>query len=290
MKKVRFFDATTTILQGIGFLLIGIFILIDRETFLNLIVHGISITLVLIALINSVKNIIIKENKAIFVNFLSSIANILAGAFIWYKPNLFISIFPLLFTAYLFIDAIIKTTIFVLYKRNNIEGRFAILIRSIITYIFSIIMLFYPFIRDTITFLLAAIYCILLSITYIVSAVESYIPIKKMNKIKKKIKIALPIFIAAFIPYRVLKEINEAFKPYRKNKIVEIEKENIEPDIEVLVHLKKGLIASFGHVDLYYNGKVISYGSYDEANVILSSSIGDGVLFECDKEKTETSK
>ena len=209
----------------------------------------------------------------------------MSGAFIYFNTRLFVSLFPFLFTIYIFIDAVIKMVVFIIYLKNDISGRFSVLFRSIVSYIFFAIMMFYPLIRENVTYILAGIYFILLATSYILSGIESMIPIRKMNKLKKEVRIALPIFVAAFIPRRALKEINEVFSPYRSRKEIIIEKENEIGDIEVLVHLKKGFSASFGHVDLYYKGKIISYGSYDESRVILSSSIGDGVLFECDKDK-----
>lgn len=284
-KEERFINSTTTILQGICLIILGILLIIGRNSFVLLMAYAVALILIMMGIINSIKNIISKENKVITIDFVYSVINILTGAFIYFYPGIFISLFPFLFTIYILIDAIIKSTVFFIYKKNKVSARFAVLFRSIISYIFFLIMLFYPFIRENVTYILAGIYFLLLASSYIISGIESMIPIRKMNKIKKKIRIALPIFVAAFIPKIALQEINEAFKPFKGKKEIEIEKENEIPDIEVLVHMKKGISASFGHVDLYYKGKVISYGSYDEANVILNSSIGDGVLFECDKEK-----
>ena len=284
-KSERFVNSTTTILQGIILIILGILLIIGRNAFVDLVAYGVSLILVMMGITNSIKNIISKSEKVVTTNFIYSILNILTGAFIYFNTSIFVNMFPLLFTIYILIDAIIKSTVFYIYKKNKIPPRFAVLFRSILAYVFFCIMLFYPLIRLNVTYILAGIYVLLLALSYMISGIESTIPIRKINKLKKKIKIALPIFVAAFIPRMALEEINQVFMPYRSNKEIEFKKIDEVPDIEVLVHMKKGLSASFGHVDLYYNGKIISYGSYDESNVLFNSSIGDGVLFECDKDK-----
>lgn len=284
-KEERFLDSSSTIILGGLLLVLGILLIIGRNDFVDILAYAVSLILIIIGIVNSVKNIISKTDKVITMNFIYSVINISCGALIYFYPGIFVAIFPMLFTLYILIEAVIKTAVFVIYQKNDIDERFATLIRSIISYIFFCIMAFFPLFRENVTYILAGIYSILLASSYIIAGIESMIPIKKMNKFKKKIKIPLPIFIAAFIPRQALKEINMAFAPYKNKKEIEIEKENEEGDIEVLIHLKEGFFASFGHVDLYYKGKVISYGSYDEANVKFSFSIGDGVLFECDKDK-----
>lgn len=56
-------------------------------------------------------------------------------------------------------------------------------------------------------------------------------------------------------------------------------------DLEVLVHTSdQNLFGMIGHVDICYQGKVISYGSYDVFSERLFGTIGDGVLFKVDKD------
>lgn len=284
-KKERFLDSTSTVILGILLMVLGTLLIIGRDNFVGFIAYAVALILIIIGIVNSLKNIISKEDKLITMNFIYSLLNIASGAVISFYPKLFVDVFPMLFTLYILIEAVIKTAVFVIYKENDLNERFGVLVRATTTYIFFVIMAFFPLFRENVTYILAGIYAILLASSYIFAGIESMISIKKLNKIKRKVKIPLPIFIAAFIPRQALKEINVAFRPYRSKKQIEIEKENEVGDIEVLIHLKEGTFESFGHVDLYYNGKVISYGSYDESKVKFSSSIGDGVLFECDKEK-----
>lgn len=162
-KKQRYFDSTTTILQGILLLLLGIAILIGRQSFLEIFIYVLAFTFVGVGIVNSFRNIRAKTGKIIPIQMLYSIGNILAGGFIYYNPRIFMALFPILFTLYIFIDAVIKAVVFFIYKKNHITGRFLILVRSIVSFIFSCVMLFFPFIRYTATFIIAGVYFILLA-------------------------------------------------------------------------------------------------------------------------------
>ena len=62
-------------------------------------------------------------------------------------------------------------------------------------------------------------------------------------------------------------------------------KEEEARELEILVHTSdSNLFGAIGHVDICYQGKVISYGSYDPFSERLFGTIGDGVLFKVDKE------
>ena len=53
----------------------------------------------------------------------------------------------------------------------------------------------------------------------------------------------------------------------------------------MLIHTSdQNLFGMIGHVDICYQGKVISYGSYDTFSERLFGTIGDGVLFKVDKD------
>ncbi len=41
-------------------------------------------------------------------------------------------------------------------------------------------------------------------------------------------------------------------------------KERVPPDIEVFVHASEEGFSKFGHVDLYFEGRVYTYGCYDD--------------------------
>ena len=57
-------------------------------------------------------------------------------------------------------------------------------------------------------------------------------------------------------------------------------------DLEIFVHTSEtSFFLAMGHVDICYQGRVISYGSYDPHSERLFGMVGDGVLFKANREK-----
>lgn len=287
-KKQKYFNAATTTLQAIVIFVLGLFILKSMDTFLGMAVYIVSFGFMGVGLVQTLKNIFPKTEKVLPIEFIYSAGNIVIGAFILAKPAIFVDLFPLLFTIYVGINSIVKFITYWIYKNNDIKGRMHILLRSLISFIFFLILIFHPLVRDTITYIIVGIYFIMLSITYLFDGIDSMIPKSKKDKLKRRFHLTLPVIIAAFLSKKALDEINEIFATEEEEipeEVVRIVKEKVEPDIEVFVHMGEKGFATFGHVDVYFEGRIISYGSYDEDHVKLGSAIGDGVLFETGKDK-----
>lgn len=57
-------------------------------------------------------------------------------------------------------------------------------------------------------------------------------------------------------------------------------------ELEIFVHTAEtSLFSAIGHVDICYQGRVISYGNYDPSSETLFGMVGDGVLYFCDRDK-----
>ncbi len=99
------------------------------------------------------------------------------------------------------------------------------------------------------------------------------------KKIRKKVRLALPVLAAAFLPRRLLDSVNASLKvepPDRPD--LTLEGESASHYIEIFIHLKKGIMEGFGHVDLCLDGTVYSYGCYDTASHRFWGLISDGTL------------
>lgn len=99
------------------------------------------------------------------------------------------------------------------------------------------------------------------------------------KKIRKKVRMALPVLLAAFLPRRLLDSVNASLKvepPDRPD--LALEGQSASHYIEIFIHLKKGIMEGFGHVDLCLDGTVYSYGCYDTASHRLGGVISDGTM------------
>lgn len=124
-----------------------------------------------------------------------------------------------------------------------------------------------------------SVWLIIYGLSYWSFCLIGVVPQSQRNSLKRKIRLPLPVFIAALLPDIARQNIN---------KLIEINPEEIEsrqlvgdkkPNIEVLVHAGPEGFNRIGHVDLLYKNKIISYGNYDEDSRSMREMIGDGVLF-----------
>ena len=282
--NTKYVSAFTVFFQALIFITIGILILTMKLMIGNIITYAIAWAIIVNSIIAIFKDLFNKEIKTKIINIIKFLGCIGIGIYFIYNPEKFIDIFPLIFTGYIAIDSIIKTITLIISFENKQEGKFNMMLKTIISYIFLIILLIYPLLRLNITIILSGVYFVIFGLVYFIDAIYLLISNKNKNKFKSKFKIVLPVFISAFIPFKVINEINKSFYVKDAKKVI-IKKEGEKTDVQILVHIKDISNEKFGHVDIAIDNKVYSYGSYDENNVKLFSAIGQGVLFEVDKQK-----
>ena len=107
-------------------------------------------------------------------------------------------------------------------------------------------------------------------------------------KLKRRMRMTLPIFVTALIPISTLRRLNKWFSNHEfQEGTVHSERKNDQTvDLEIFIHTSESsFFLAMGHVDICYQGQVISYGSYDPHSERLFGMIGDGVLFKANREK-----
>jgi len=104
------------------------------------------------------------------------------------------------------------------------------------------------------------------------------------QKMKKHIRVSLPVVIAAFLPIRLLNKVNKlvAEEPDALLLLSDKNKEQ-EIDMEIFIHTKAGLLPGIGHVDVSMGEVVYSYGNYDTATWKMGGFFADGVMVEMGK-------
>lgn len=111
----------------------------------------------------------------------------------------------------------------------------------------------------------------------------------RKNNLKRKTRVSLPLFFAAFIPLRTLRSLNnfllENSEETATTAYNTAKKDDSEVNFEVFVHTSEEFSKSFGHVDICYRGKVLAFGHYDVLSHKLFGTIGDGVLFEVSRDE-----
>lgn len=279
--KKRELNLINNLISGIGIITLGIIITIgsiDMYTkVINLFVY-VFLIFGLSKLLNFILNKKIVRNSQVLFGILSSIV---LGIVMLFFPKIPLSILPLVFSMYLLFNSIVKFINYIVLKEVNLKSRFKDLFFSLLFLGLSILFLFYPLEKLNLFIMIIGIYCILLGINRIFEFIIDILSIQFKLKIKRKLKMSLPVFFEAFIPKRALKSINKYI-----DYLTSEEKINeVESDLKVFIHLSKYGFNQFGHMDIMFEDKVYSYGNYDKDSQKLFTTLGDGVLFTVNNKK-----
>ncbi|MBE6160012.1 MAG: hypothetical protein E7157_03075 [Lactobacillales bacterium] len=268
MKRI---NGKSYLIIGLILIIIGIFTLIGSVDLFKSVANLVFIFMVLISIKDLFSFILKKPNKDIklFIKIFNVIISILALIFNEYS----IAIVPIIFSAYSLLNAFINSLNFILLKINKIKGGYKLLFFGLFYLLIGVIILLGPIVHLDFVLLVLGIYSILLGFSFVFDYLE-------INHFRRffKIRICLPSILEVFIPLSVLQKVNRKINNDEEI-VLEEKKENINPDLEIFVHVTQNGFGTLGHMDIYFNGEFISYGNYDISSYKLYDGIGRGILF-----------
>ena len=280
-RNDKWYNTSISFILGIALITFGIIVIVFNKRFY---VDTINILLVLV-FFNGVKDIIqkiLKKKKN--VNFYFVFISMIFALVLLFLPKIPQCFFPRFFSAYLLMCSIFNFFMFMILFKNKVNKRYTYLIKFIFLFIVGIIIFFSPLKYVYILLITMGSYFVLLGLKFVINFIYNIIPNRFKNIYKRKIRISLPVWFEAIVPYTVFVDINRVLK-VDDDKSKEINTENSKSKFEVLVHVSPNGFNRVGHVDIVYGDKVISYGNYDDSSKKLFNSCGDGILFYTDKEK-----
>ena len=285
MKTDKFFNATYSLLIGLSLIVIAIIMLVGK-TPLYIDFINIFIVAVFLLSLKQLINYFIGREKEKKINFVRSVINIVLCLVFSVFKNIPLSILPLMFGIYLFLNSLIKFINGYVYFKGQAIGYLAEFFFGTIYLITSFIIIHAPIKNLNVVLIVIGIYFLLLGINYLLDFIGFIIPHSVKNRLRRRIRITLPAIVEAIIPFTVLKEINYLInkEDYDIDYILK-ENEKVKPDMEVFVHTSNRGFNRTGHVDLYYKDKVISYGGYDDSSLRFFKMLGDGVVFNTTRSK-----
>jgi len=272
--KKKQISIINNLLTGIGIITLGIIVIVGSINMYNKVINlfvYIFILFGLSKLLNFILNKKIVRNKE---TLMSVILNIVLGFMMLIFPEFPLSLLPLIFSLYLLLNSIVNFIDYVILKENELNLRFKYLFFSIFFLILALIFLFYPLEKLNLFITIIGFYCLILGLNKIYEFIIDLLTDKFKLKIKQKFKVTLPVIFEAFVPKKALLKINKYL-----DSIIDIDKSSEEADLYVLMHLSNYGFNQFGHMDIYFEGKIYSYGNYDNKSKKLFTSIGDGILF-----------
>lgn len=199
-----------------------------------------------------------------------------------------IYILALVIGVYQIFHASINLVTYVLYRKNKIRPRFRLLLDGLVLVFLGGTSLLSSTGNSVFQLFVLGAYFFLYGVSNIRDGFLFEEEIGK-NHLKRRIRISLPIFLAALIPARTLAKINKFMQENadeREDIHLGMVKSGKTAELEIFVHTAEtSLFSAIGHVDICYQGRVISYGNYDPSSETLFGMVGDGVLYFCDRDK-----
>ncbi|WP_247945042.1 DUF308 domain-containing protein [Streptococcus oralis] len=199
-----------------------------------------------------------------------------------------IYILALVIGVYQIFHASINLVTYVLYRKNNIRPRFRLLLDGLVLVFLGGTSLLSSTGNSVFQLFVLGAYFFLYGVSNIRDGFLFEEEIGK-NHLKRRIRISLPIVLAALIPARTLAKINKFMQENadeREDIHLGMVKSGKTAELEIFVHTAEtSLFSAIGHVDICYQGRVISYGNYDPSSETLFGMVGDGVLYFCDRDK-----
>lgn len=274
------------LLSGILMVLFGIVILWKGFDFLSLLFQLLALIIIISGISGMISFWTKERNKAALGGALLST---LLGITLLLFGQLPFAVLSILFALYALLNGLVKLVDSILILRNHSEGFLAAAISCLFFFTFGILLLFSPLLHVRAVLVIIGIYCELLGVTLISDGIREMIPVQTKNSLKRRVRISLPVFFAAFLPHRMLTQINEVLALQEgsepKDALLEHDLAEPSPDLEIFVHVSKDGFCAFGHVDFAFEGELIAYGNYDEESGKRFPGVGDGVLIVTNKEQ-----
>ena len=275
--------------QGFLFVLLGL-ILMVTGTWLPVTVIRLVLFLAWIATVLALVLRIFKKSQSTDTLGVALVKLLVLGYLLGsnFATDVPIYILALVIGVYQIFHATINLVTYVLYRKNKIRPRFRLLLDGLVLVFLGGTSLLSSTGNSVFQLFVLGAYFFLYGVSNIRDGFLFEEEIGK-NHLKRRIRISLPIVLAALIPARTLAKINKFMlenADEREDIHLGMVKSGKTAELEIFVHTAEtSLFSAIGHVDICYQGRVISYGNYDPSSETLFGMVGDGVLYFCDRDK-----
>lgn len=276
-----------TLLFGILAILFGVTIIANGVDVTKFALDLLVIYFIFVGVSNLFFRFLVKKNR---ISLSSAFFHVLVGLVVGFlnrASNLPVNIVIIILGCYQLCSAAVYGITYLLYRQNKLKGGFRYFFDTVLYGGIGLTTIFSPSTDGRLQFLIVGIYLILLGFSNVRDGAFFNTDLEQ-KQLWRRIRINLPVIIAAFFPAEQLNRFNHLLQDEKRGyqKVYSrIQNDQKSVDLEVLVHTSdQNLFGMIGHVDICYQGKVISYGSYDVFSERLFGTIGDGVLFKVDKD------
>lgn len=263
----------------------GITSILARSSLVSLVMVLLGVDLMINGLVQLVRFFLAKMRRSgdfsvLIRAFLSMSASVFL---IWYQ-EIPMWLMVVLFGAYMLLYGTAFLIQWWLYRQDEVKGRFLMFLMMIGFYVVGGIFLLSPSLAMDDMLILFGIYCLMLALTYFRDGLDA-LSSKTKSRMKRKVRFTMPAIICALVPAKALNDINEYLKDEDDYEIDD-HKDEEKGDLDIYVHVTDSGFGLLGHMDIGFEGMILSYGNYDTDSYRLNSIIGDGVFYLAPEEAT----
>ena len=288
IKSDRLYSSTSSLLAGISLIIISLCLFLGKDKLYFDFINLFLLILLILGTVQFFYYLFKREKKSEkTMTFTKSFSHLLFCLILSLFPQIPMSILPLLISIYFILNSIIKFITYLLIYKEKTPGKLKEFLLFILYLSVGVPLLISPLKNLSLVLLIMAIYTLLLGINFIIDFISNMIPIGVKNKLKRRVRLSLPVILEAIIPYQVLNEINYFIDKEEYDQIIMHHDKTINtiPDMEIFVHSSMNGFNRLGHVDIYFDNTVYSYGNYDDNSKTFFEMIGDGVVFTTNKDR-----
>lgn len=264
----RKINIITHFVNSLLFIVMGLIFIIKRNEMFAITIKVIGV-LLLITVVFKVINVLVKRRK-ILDGVLDILITLITSIFIIESPSFFVSFFIIVFGIYAMLQSLSSLINLYIYKHDHLHGKLGIVFKFFISFVTSYLLLFSRVSNSKYLCLITGIYLIIYGVNIFAGIFER----------KKRLVIPLPTILTMFIPPLLIKKVEK-----EKGNISTNVKKDINPNLEILIHLAKNGSAMMGHVEVAVCDKIYSYSCYNYTNRRLWGGMGDGILGIFDHDK-----
>lgn len=280
---------------GLVVIAVGILLVIKPRQSLDTLAVIISVGILVMAVINGV-GAFINRHKSNTGQVLETVVELAAAAILFYFRWDLGGWIPLVFAVWTLFNAVAILVSAFNYFKDGAPNYGAYFVIGIITLLLGLFLLANHYANILAFGIVAGIYIIWYGITSLFDTFNEERTQLAMSaaakKMQRKLRIAIPSIVGALLPRKLLKDYDDKIASEDANAFLQsqnitvAEKKTLNPfNVEILIHLSKKFMESFGHVDLILGDEAISYGNFDGHSYRLGGAISDGVLFRCNRER-----
>ena len=200
------------------------------------------------------------------------------------NDKMFYAFFPRAVGIWIMLHALVKIIVLYIKISDHLSGWLRSLIFLCGDLFMAFVLLFMPYRFAWLVNMVMGCYFIIYGSNMLLDFIREILPSRSTDTMNQQ-RLAVPPFLAAIIPPALMRFILEKDKEDREREDFEAIKKDIPIDLEVFVHLAPGGPAMLGHVDIAYQGYLLSYGCYDPHRRRLFGGMGDGVVLLADKDE-----